>query len=549
MKVLLSNLKRIFLIIRPYWITYGTSTMFVSSRNLVINLLNAWLFSSIAYAARIQDFAILKKSAIQFLSVLITFVLIDSISVFVQTISINGMIIKIRHSLYDRYLHIPMSKVGELGGNSGDILSRLNSDISLVENVFSFNLFYPIMLLISGIGGGISIFQINPIILIYLCAVGVGGLIIKNRLSQMIYQSYHSQQESFSSIMKLLIQAVSKFNDLRLLNAVASLQNHIMVRLNKLGIVLGKQVLINTNISFSTTILDIAGYIGTLVIGISLLKKGQIEIEEILFILQLSSMIIDMFLSFGDSIVALKQSVVGIERICEVETISVEETGCCVNMRNPLPYVNQIKADHLSILFPDSTVVNYPAKIEIATGKVTAIYGNSGCGKSTFARSLVGLTTNYTGTIQYCGKSIAKYDIATLRKHITYVPQKDYYVQGTLYDNLILGVEHSVSIEEVKRVACLLGCDKWISKLPSNYYSLISHEGKSLSGGQRQMLSIIRAVLNNSPTIIFDETLANIDTNTVSNILNGLKTLNRTIVIITHDNFVIDLCDDSIKLV
>lgn len=63
------------------------------------------------------------------------------------------------------------------------------------------------------------------------------------------------------------------------------------------------------------------------------------------------------------------------------------------------------------------------------------------------------------------------------------------------------------------------------------------------------MLSIIRAVLNNSPTIIFDETLANIDTNTVSNILNGLKTLNRTIVIITHDNFVIDLCDDSIKLV
>lgn len=179
---------------------------------------------------------------------------------------------------------------------------------------------------------------------------------------------------------------------------------------------------------------------------------------------------------------------------------------------------------------------------------MTAICGDSGCGKTTFARLLVGLTTGYRGEILYGGVPLENYSLATLRHAVTYVPQKDYFIEGTILDNLLLGNERAVSPEEVKRVAGMLGCDKWIEALPGNYNGMISYGGTSISGGQRQSLSIIRAVLRNSSTIILDETFANIDVPTIPVILEGRKKLHRTVIIITHDPRVVQCCDHLLDL-
>lgn len=218
MKASVRKLNILFGAVKPYWLPYGASTMVVSLRNYALNMLNAMLFSTIAYAARVRDLETLKKSSLVFLLLLLLFVIVDTLSLHVQAITIHNMMVTVRQTLYHKFLRIQIKEVRASGADAGDILSRLNSDVNLVDSIFSMNLLYPLMLTISGIGGSVSIYQISPAIWLYLVGVGVIALFVKIYFSKKVYAYSKNRQMCFSRMMTLLNQLVANFPNIRVMN-------------------------------------------------------------------------------------------------------------------------------------------------------------------------------------------------------------------------------------------------------------------------------------------------------------------------------------------
>lgn len=547
MNIYREKLWKIFSPIKSYSVPYMLSTLFISMRNYSINWLNAILFSSIAYAARMQNPLELKENIRKFILYLIIFICVDTLSYHIQSITVEKMIIKIREVTYEKFLRAKPQNVFFQGENKGEVLSRLNNDVELIRGFFSFNLMYPMMLLISGIGGSINILTKSPIIGVYLILLGIVALLAKLYLSKKIFENTKKKQKYFSEMMAMLNQYVSNLPNIRMMNMVEPITLWILRRFQKAKETIVKQADLDTYISSSTTMVDIGIYAGVSILGVYSVRNGHLSIEQTVFILQLSHMVTDMFLSLGDSFANLKASFIGVDRIVDVLNLPPEQIG---KLQNSETGTNQyaFTCSNLSVNLSNDVCIQYPPEILIPSQKISAIYGDSGCGKSTLGRMFVGLVTDYKGRILYSDKQIEEYTLASLRGSVTYVPQPDYFIGGTILENILLGNKKQISLEEIINIGNTLGCAQWIWDLPQNYNHKITYGGASLSGGQRQSLSIIRAVLRESQTIIFDETFSHLDRKSIQSVINGLKQLQKTIIIITHDQHIITACADILDL-
>lgn len=542
-----NRIKKILEAVKPHAAPYILSTFFVSTRNYCINLLNAILFSSVAYAARLQDLPKLREGIQRFVLFLLVFVLFDTLTTHIQSVTVEKMTAKIRETTYRKFLNAKYQNEFLQKENRGDILARLSSDVELVRGLFLSNLMYPMMLLISGIGGGINIFLISPVIGCYLALLGLSALLVKLYLAGKIAGNSGKKQQLFSEMTAFLNQYVAHLGNIRMMNMVKPLTDRLLNMSRRLGGTVERESELDAGLSSSATIVDLAIYVGVSVWGIFSVKTGKLHVEEIVFVLQLSPMVTDLFLCLGDAVASLKRSLIGVDRVLEIWDLPAEDLGKSRG-EHPESSETAFLARDLSVCFEGHEAIQYPAEIRIPAGTVTAIYGESGCGKSTLGKIFGGLLSDHRGSVAYSGKPISQYPLASLRGSVTYVPQPDYFMEGTILENLLLGNDRQVPLEEILRMGSFLGCTQWVRELPKGFHEPISYMAASLSGGQKQSLSILRAVLLNNDTIIFDETFSHLDAGTVRSVMAGLKQLNKTCILITHDPGMIGACDSVLNL-
>lgn len=542
-----NRIAKILEAVKPHAAPYVLSTFFVSTRNYCINLLNALLFSSVAYAARLQDLPKLREGIQRFVLFLFIFVLFDTAATHIQSVTVEKMTAKIRETTYRKFLNAKVQNGFLQKENRGDILSRLSSDVELIRGLFLSNLMYPMMLLISGIGGSINIFIISPVIGCYLAFLGLSALLVKLYLAGKIAGNSREKQQLFSEMTAFLNQYVSHLGNIRMMNMVKPLTDRLLNMSRRLGGTIERESELDAGLPSSATVVDLAIYVGVSLWGIFSVKTGKLHVEEIVFVLQLSPMVTDLFLCLGDAVASLKRSLIGVDRVLEIWDLPAEDLG---KSRGEHPDLSETAflARDLSVCFEGHEVLQYPAEIRIPAGTVTAIYGESGCGKSTLGKIFAGLLSDHRGSVFYSGKPISEYPLASLRSSVTYVPQPDYFMEGTILENLLLGNDRQVPLEEILRMGSFLSCTQWIRELPKNFNEPISYMAASLSGGQKQSLSILRAVLLDNDTIIFDETFSNLDAGTVRSVMAGLKQLNKTCILITHDPGMIGACDSVLNL-
>ncbi|RLL83308.1 ABC transporter ATP-binding protein [Petrotoga sp. HKA.pet.4.5] len=164
-----------------------------------------------------------------------------------------------------------------------------------------------------------------------------------------------------------------------------------------------------------------------------------------------------------------------------------------------------------------------------------AIVGETGSGKTTIIKLISGLYKYQSGKILLDDKELYDYDLNELRKKIAVVPQDVFLFSGTILDNMRL-FNQDIPDEEVKKVAKSVYADEIISRLPQNYYTVITERGGTLSSGERQLVALTRAVLFNSKIIILDEATANVDVETEFLIQQALNKISErsTIISIAH---------------
>ncbi len=173
--------------------------------------------------------------------------------------------------------------------------------------------------------------------------------------------------------------------------------------------------------------------------------------------------------------------------------------------------------------------------LEFIGGKMTSLVGHSGSGKSTILNLIPRFYDAQSGDIIIDNQSIYKTTIKSLRSEISMVSQETTLFDDTIKNNIKYAKEDATD-EEVFKVAKLSFCDEFINNLPNKFDTLIGENGMRLSGGEKQRLSIARAMLKKSSIILLDEATSSLDSQTEAKIQEALKILtkNKTTIVIAH---------------
>ena len=204
---------------------------------------------------------------------------------------------------------------------------------------------------------------------------------------------------------------------------------------------------------------------------------------------------------------------------------------------------NDLKIDKANISFKnveffykksDGKILN-SINLDFAGGKMTSLVGHSGSGKSTILNLIPRFYDTHSGDILIDDQSIYKSKIQSLRSHISLVSQETTLFDDTIKNN-IRYAKDDASDDEIFNAAKLSYCDDFINQLPDKYDTLIGENGVRLSGGEKQRISIARAMMKKSSIILLDEATSSLDSETESKIQEALAILtkNKTTIVIAH---------------
>ena len=200
---------------------------------------------------------------------------------------------------------------------------------------------------------------------------------------------------------------------------------------------------------------------------------------------------------------------------------------------SPIRHPN-IEFKDVSFAYDEKTILDH-ISCEMKKNTITAIVGPSGSGKTTFCNLIARFWDVNTGEILIGGKNIKEYTLPHLMSHIAMVFQSVYLFEDTIENNIKFGVPNATR-EEVIDAAKKAMCHDFIEALPNGYDTLIGEGGATLSGGEKQRISIARAMLKDAPIVIFDEATANIDPENEDKLKAAIEELtkNKTIIMIAH---------------
>ena len=204
----------------------------------------------------------------------------------------------------------------------------------------------------------------------------------------------------------------------------------------------------------------------------------------------------------------------------------------------------------VSFSFPESnTATISDLSLKIPAGQRVAIVGKMGSGKSTFNRLASGLVQPTAGSVLVDGIDLRQLNESDLRRNLGVMLQENWLFSGTVRENLQLGF-HQYSDEHILNVAKIAGLDDFISKMPNGYDMMLRERGQGLSGGQRQTITLARALIHNPSVLVLDEPTSAMDTGTEKAVVERLSkwSENKTILIVTHRKAILQMVDRVLVL-
>ncbi|MDD6857138.1 MAG: ABC transporter ATP-binding protein [Lachnospiraceae bacterium] len=276
---------------------------------------------------------------------------------------------------------------------------------------------------------------------------------------------------------------------------------------------------------------------------------GYMQIGSMTAFITYAMLIVMSFLMLTMMSVMLPRAGVAAERIDEV----INTPSSVVNAENvqtPEKKTGIVRFENVNFMYPGAKEnviknINFTAE----PGKTTAIIGSTGSGKSTLINLIPRLYDVTSGEIKVDGIDIRKMDIGELRERIGYVPQKGILFSGTIADNLKFG-NKDASDDEMITAAEIAQATEFIEEKNDKYESFISQGGGNVSGGQKQRLSIARAITKNPDIYIFDDSFSALDMKTDAKLRKALEPVvqNKTVIIVAQRISTILNADEIIVL-
>ncbi|MCR4713239.1 MAG: ABC transporter ATP-binding protein/permease [Treponemataceae bacterium] len=267
-----------------------------------------------------------------------------------------------------------------------------------------------------------------------------------------------------------------------------------------------------------------------LLAGVALFITGHMTITYALMAVIISFQVFADIEQTGAGLTVLRVVTSSIEEAEKVNLLPVMDE----NGKDYKPENYGISIDHVSFSYGDNEVLK-DISLEIPEKTMTAFVGSSGAGKTTLAMLIARFWDVNKGSISIGNRDVRDYTLESLMSQISVVFQNVYLFADTIENNIKFGMKNA-SHEDVVAAAKKACCHEFIMSLPDGYATVIGEGGATLSGGEKQRISIARAILKDAPIIILDEATANVDPENEDKLIAAFDALteNKTVIMIAH---------------
>jgi len=271
---------------------------------------------------------------------------------------------------------------------------------------------------------------------------------------------------------------------------------------------------------------------GTVIILVSVLLyfNGHTTLTNTLMMLVLSFMVFEQMKSAGSNMANLRVTEASIDKANEIDNVPVMDEGG----KAFTPERRDIVFKDVDFAYAQKPILQ-GVSFSVPEKTTTAVIGPSGSGKTTLCNLIARFWDVDAGEISIGGQDVRSYTLDSLMKNISMVFQNVYLFSDTIENNIKFGCPEA-SRDEVIAAAKKACCHDFITGLPEGYDTVLEEGGASLSGGEKQRISIARAILKDSPIIILDEATANVDPENEDRLQTAIEALmeNKTIIMIAH---------------
>ena len=472
---------------------------------------------------------------LKFGGLIILFAILKGVFMFFmrQTIIVMSRKIEfdLKNEIYNHYQHLSIAFYKK--NNTGDMMNRITEDVSRVRMYLGPALMYAINIVTLFCLVITTMFRISPTLSVYvllplpLLAISVYYVSnIMNRRSEQVQKQLSVlttfSQETFSGIT-ILKSFRNEANSAHKFDMLCKDYTGKNLKLVKIDALFFPLIIFMIGLS---TILTV--YFGGKQAIMGNITTGNIA-EFIIYVNMLSWPVA----SVGWVTSLIQRAAASQERINEFLNTKSE----IVNYTNAqTPIKGDIEFKDVSFTYPDTGIAALKnISFKIKEGSTLAIFGKTGCGKSTIANLICRIYDAENGEILLGDNQLKKLNLYFLRKAIGYVPQDGYLFSGTIEENISFGSD-VISQEKIKKVAETAEITSDILRFPEKFKTIVGERGVQLSGGQRQRIAIARAIYKSPSIFIFDDCLSAVDSSKEQKILANLKqkTSKRTTIIISH---------------
>lgn len=468
------------------------------------------------------------------------------LSIYVLTPIRNLIVNDMRTAMFKKILALPIGYFNDQ--KKGDIMSRLTNDLSDMETS-SVNLLeslcrepVTIILFLAAM-----VFLSPQLTLFLIILLPVAGFII-GRIGRSLKRQSTMLQEKLAEILSTIEETLGGIRVVKAFNAEND-QFRKFDDQNKELLAIKNKAIRRRDLASPVT--EVLAFLAVVVVlwygGQLVLKNSFLNAEDFLTYIVIFSQLIQPLKNLSSASYNIKKGAASIERIEHLinEDVSIKEIANPVTLAS---FNDCIEFKNVCFSYEEKIILDN-INLKIQKGKTIALVGSSGAGKSTLVDLIPRFHDVLKGELLIDGINIKNYSLKSLRNQMGIVTQEPILFNDTIANNIALGIDDATEAQ-IMDAAKIANAHQFILQKENGYNTSIGERGNKLSGGEKQRVTIARAVLKNPPILLLDEATSSLDTESEKLVQDAINNLmnNRTSVVIAHRLSTIRHADEIIVL-
>lgn len=445
--------------------------------------------------------------------------------------------VSILFGYYNHMIRLPMKFFSSR--KAGEIISRFSDADNINDTVAETVLSLMLDVIMSVVGGIIVYFQNQYLFFISVVLLLLYTIIVFS-FKGILKKVNREVLENNSQMTSLVIQSINGMETIKTYNLEKRIQDETEFKYLKVLKSSLKRTKIGIFLGTLSEIVELLGSMAIIWVGSMQVINGKLTLGEMMVFNTLLGYFTEPVKNLIGLQPTIQTAMVSADRLGEVIDLDIEQKDERIIPNN---LKGDIEIKNLDFRYGTREQILKNINIKIKKGEKIALVGESGSGKTTLAKLFLKFFDFEKGEININDFNIKDIDITFLREKISYISQDIFLFNNTIKENLILN--ETIKMEEVIEMAKKINAYDFINQLPQRFNYVIEENGANLSMGQKQRLSILRALLKKPDILIMDEATSNLDTiteNIIQNTLNNLD-MEMTIIIIAHRLSTIRMCD------